>query len=54
MPELGIRADAPVRLRCGDVLVGTASVGRHEDRLVLTLDDGINRREDADDDRLGQ
>jgi flagellar motor switch protein FliM len=35
---LGIRADAPVQLRCGDVLLGSAVVGRRDDQMMLTID----------------
>lgn len=35
---LGIRADAPVHLRCGDVLLGSAVVGRRDDQMMLTID----------------
>lgn len=35
---LGIRGDAPVHLRCGDILLGSAVVGRRDDQMMLTID----------------
>lgn len=50
--ELGLRCDAPVRLRCGDAWLAAGSVGHRDERLVVTVERRTDPNGDGDDAEL--